>query len=137
MAAFSQYLLRDDPLGGAPELTAVLGFQTGLEYLNGAQAALLRLAACRSSSAGRTAVSRCGGSCARRTARPSVTVLVQRKGSAHYSKLKTVTTNSLGYWSLHSSTGARTWRVRWVSPSGARLRRTGDRRLLTGPPIGH
>ena len=49
-----------------------------------------------------------------------LTVLVQRKGSSHYSKLKTVTTNSLGYWTLHSSTVGAHWRVRWVSPGGAR-----------------
>src|SRR5207237_937550 len=38
VAAFSQYLLRDDPLGGAPGASVhggTIGFQTGLEYLNG------------------------------------------------------------------------------------------------------
>ncbi len=38
VAAFSQYLLRDDPLGGPPGASArggVVGFQTGLEYVNG------------------------------------------------------------------------------------------------------
>ena len=38
MAAFSQYLLKDDPLGGAPGSSVhggSIGFQTGLEYLNG------------------------------------------------------------------------------------------------------
>ncbi|HYB22284.1 MAG TPA: hypothetical protein VED41_00705, partial [Solirubrobacteraceae bacterium] len=38
VAAFSQYLLKDDPLGGAPGASVhggTVGFQTGLEYLNG------------------------------------------------------------------------------------------------------
>src|SRR5262249_16832045 len=38
VAAFSQYLLKDDPLGGAPGASVhggTIGFQTGLEYLNG------------------------------------------------------------------------------------------------------
>ena len=48
VAAFSQYLLRDDPLGGAPGASVnggTVGFQTGLEYVNGqAEAAVLRVA---------------------------------------------------------------------------------------------
>ena len=38
VAAFSQYLLEDDPIGGAPGASAnggTVGFQTGLEYANG------------------------------------------------------------------------------------------------------
>ena len=38
MAAFSQYLLRDDPLGGLPGSSVhggYVGFQTGLETVNG------------------------------------------------------------------------------------------------------
>ena len=38
VAAFSQYLLQDDPIGGAPGASAnggTVGFQTGLEYANG------------------------------------------------------------------------------------------------------
>ncbi len=38
VAAFSQYLLQDDPLGGAPGASVnggTVGFQTGLEYANG------------------------------------------------------------------------------------------------------
>ncbi len=40
VAAFSQYLLRDDPLGGLPGSGVhggVIGFQTGLETVNGAR----------------------------------------------------------------------------------------------------
>ena len=119
VAAFSQYLLRDDPLGGAPG-SAVIGFQTGLEYVNGKPKPLyygwpLPLTVSRQG----------GGVSLWGLVRPAIgatklTVLVQRKGSSHYSKLKTVTTNSLGYWTLHSSTVGAHWRVRWVSPGGAR-----------------
>jgi hypothetical protein len=49
-----------------------------------------------------------------------VTVLVQPKGSHKYKTLKTVTTNSSGYWTLHSSTKGVRWRVRWLSPTGAK-----------------
>jgi hypothetical protein len=41
--------------------------------------------------------------------------------------LKTVTTNSLGYWTLRSSTAGSHWRVRWTSPTGVKYE---------GPPIG-
>ena len=56
----------------------------------------------------------------------TVTVLVRRKGSSRYSTLRTVHTNSAGYWSLSSSTAGVLWRVRWVSPEGVRYE---------GPPI--
>ncbi len=39
VAAFSQYLLKDDPLGGPFSVSAIggfVGFQTGLEYVSGA-----------------------------------------------------------------------------------------------------
>ncbi len=38
VAAFSQYLLRDDPVGGGPGASVhggTVGFQTGLEYVHG------------------------------------------------------------------------------------------------------
>ena len=57
----------------------------------------------------------------------TVTVLVRLKGSHSYRTLKTVTTNSLGYWALSSSVRGVHWRVRWTSPTGARYE---------GPPIG-
>ena len=43
-----------------------------------------------------------------------------------YRTLKTVTTNSAGYWTLHSSTKGVDWRVRWISPAGVKYE---------GPPI--
>ena len=55
-----------------------------------------------------------------------VTVLVRKKGSKSYRTLRTVKTNSLGYWSLSSSDAGQSWRVRWVSPAGVKYE---------GPPI--
>jgi hypothetical protein len=43
---------------------------------------------------------------------------VQLKGSSHYRTLKTVSTNSLGYWGFSSSTQGVHWRLRWKSPTG-------------------
>ena len=130
VAAFSQYLLRDDPLGGAPGSSVnggTIGFQTGLEYLNGKRKPLyygwpVPLT-----------VSRSGGSYALwGFVRPAgkattVTVFVRSRHSRSYRKLATVTTNSLGYWNLRSSKAGVAWRVRWVSAAGVRYE---------GPPIG-
>jgi hypothetical protein len=55
-----------------------------------------------------------------------VTILVQPKGSRHFKTLRTVTTNSLGYWRFDSSTVGEAWRVRWTSPAGVKYE---------GPPI--
>ena len=129
VAAFSQYLLKDDPLGGAPGAGVnggTIGFQTGLEYLNGAPKALyyawpLPLT-----------VTKTGhgfslwGLVRPATGATKVTVLVRLRGSSHYRTLKTLSTNGAGYWVLNSSTRGVSWRVRWKSPSGQRYE---------GPPI--
>ncbi len=60
------------------------------------------------------------------TGTTKVTVLVRPKGSRRYRTLRTVTTNSLGYWSSSSSTAGEFWRVRWTSPAGVKYE---------GPPI--
>lgn len=128
--AFSQYLLKDDPLGGKPGASVnggTIGFQTGLEYLSGAPKPLY------SAWPIPLVVSKSGhGYSLWGLVRPAagatkVTVLIQKKGSHSYSTLKTLTTNSLGYWTLHSSTKGAHWRVRWVSPQGKKYE---------GPPIG-
>jgi hypothetical protein len=130
VAAFSQYLLKDDPLGGAPGSSVrggTVGFQTGLEYLSGKPKPLyfgwpLPLTVSKT----RHGVSLWG--LVRPTTGPTkVAVLVQTKGSRRYRTLRTVATNSQGYWSLSSSTKGVHWRVRWISPSGRRYE---------GPPIG-
>ena len=128
VAAFSQYLLRDDPLGGAPGASVhggTVGFQTGLEYVNGRAKPLyaawpLPLVVSKSH----------GGYSLWGLVRPAlgpthVTILVRPRGSNKYRTLKTVTTNSLGYWTLRSGVSGQLWRVRWSGPEGA----------YQGPPI--
>ena len=130
VAAFSQYLLVDDPLGGAPGSSVnggTIGFQTGLEYLNGRPKPLyfgwpVPLT-----------VSKTGhgfslwGLVRPATGVSKVTVMVLLRGSRHYRTLKSVSTSSQGYWALSSSTRGTRWRVRWRSPSGVKYE---------GPPIG-
>jgi hypothetical protein len=115
--AFSQYLLEDDPVGG-PEPGA--SFQTGLEYINGTPKPLYY-----SWPIPLTVTKKGHGVSLWGLVRPTtgatkVTVLVQRKGSKRFTTLKTVTTNSLGYWSFSSSTAGKYWRVRWTSPAGVK-----------------
>ena len=103
-----------------------VGFQTGLEYVSGARKPLyfgwpVPLTVRKSG----------GGFALWGLVRPAagatkVTVLVRPKGSRSYRTLKTVTTNSLGYWALRSSVRGQAWRVRWTSPTGTRYE---------GPPI--
>jgi hypothetical protein len=130
VAAFSQYLLVDDPLGGKPGSSVnggTIGFQTGLESQNGKPKPLyfgfpVPLT-----------VSKSGhgfslwGLVRPATGATKVTVLVQPKGSRKYKTLKTVATNGGGYWTLHSSTNGVHWRVQWKSPAGVKYE---------GPPIG-
>jgi hypothetical protein len=129
VAAFSQYLLKDDPLGGRPGSSVhggFIGFQTGLEYLSGAPKPLyfgwpVPLVVNKLSH----------GFSLWGLVRPApgatkLTVLVQLPGARRYRTLATTTTDGLGYWGLRSSTRGAHWRVRWVSPTGARYE---------GPPI--
>lgn len=130
VAAFSQYLLRDDPLGGAPGSGArggYVGFQTGLEYVNGQAKPLydawpVPLVVFKEG--GHYAL---WGLVRPATGATRVTILVKTKGSKRYRTLKTQQTNSLGYWSFTSSTRGTSWRVSWKSPSGVKYE---------GPPIG-
>jgi hypothetical protein len=117
VAAFSQYLLKDDPIGGSEPGAS---FQTGLEYINGTPKPLysgwpIPLTVTKKGHS----VSLWG------LVRPAsgatkVTVLVERKGAKHFTTLKTLTTNSLGYWSFNSSTAGKYWRVLWTSPAGVK-----------------
>ncbi len=130
VAAFSQYLLKDDPLGGAPGSSAnggVIGFQTGLEYVNGSPKPLyfgFPVPLVVSKQGHRFSL----WGLVRPAAAPTkVTVLVQLKSSKHYRTLKTLSTNGQGYWGFSSSTQGVHWRVRWKSPAGV---------VYEGPPIG-
>jgi hypothetical protein len=130
VAGFSQYLLRDDPLGGPPGSSVnggTVGFQTGLEYLNGARKPLYFAwpVPLTVSKSGR-------GFALWGLVRPAATttkviVMVRPRGSRKYRKLAEVATDSLGYWGLHSSVRGLAWRVRWISPTGVKYE---------GPPIG-
>jgi hypothetical protein len=120
VVAFSQYLLRDDPLGGAPGSSVhggVVRFQTGLEYVSGAPKPLYY------SWPIPLVVSRHGHGYSlwglvRPTLGPTtVTVLVQKRGSRKWSVLKNVHTDALGDWSFDSSVQGTAWKVRWKSPS--------------------
>jgi hypothetical protein len=129
VAAFSQYLLRDDPLGGSAGSSVhggFVGFQTGLETVKGARKPIY---------AGfpvpLVVVRQVHGYSLWGYVRPAmgstkVQVLVQRKGSSGYRPLKQVRTSSSGYWTLRSSVVGSHWRVSWRSPSGT---------VYTGPPI--
>lgn len=121
VVAFSQYLLKDDPLGGKAGASVnggTIGFQTGLETVAGKPKPLysswpLPLTITKH---GHNGYSLWG------LVRPTLgatkaTILVKRKGAHRYTTLKTVTTNALGYWSSSSSTQGTAWRVRWVSPT--------------------
>ena len=130
VAAFSQYLLRDDKLGGKPGSSVhggFVGFQTGLEEYGGKRKPLyfgfpVPLV-----------VSRHGhGYSLWGLVRPAVgatevTVLVEPKGSHKYRTLAKVHTNSAGAWTLRSSVQGSHWRVNWRSPAGV---------AYTGTPIG-
>jgi Cellulase (glycosyl hydrolase family 5) len=129
VAAFSQYLLKDGAVGGAPGSGAhggFVGFQSGLEYISGQPKPLY------SAWPVPLAVFRTGngfslwGLARPATGATKVTVLVKTKGAKKYSVLKTQSTNALGYWSFTSSVRGMSWRVRWTSPTGVKYE---------GPPI--
>ncbi|MGO9490563.1 MAG: cellulase family glycosylhydrolase [Solirubrobacteraceae bacterium] len=130
VAAFSQYLLEDDPLGGKPGSSVhggTVGFQTGLEYSNGRPKPLysgwpLPLTVSKAQH-GRVSL---WGLVRPATGATKVTILVEKHGSHRYGALKTVTTSSRGYWALSSGVQGVLWRVRWKSPQG---------RTYEGPPI--
>ncbi len=129
VAAFSQYLLKDDPLGGAPGASVhggTVGFQTGLEYVSGSRKPLYfgwPVPLTVSKSGHRFSL---WGLVRPTSGATKVTVLVRLKGSHSYRKLKVVTTNSRGYWAFSSSTQGTLWRVSWKSPAGVKYE---------GPPI--
>lgn len=130
VAAFSQYLLHDDPTGGPPGSGVhggTVGFQTGLEYFGGRPKPLyfawpLPLVVYRS---GRGYA--LWGLVRPATGATRVTVLVRPRGSRKFRVLKSAPTESRGYWGFTSSTAASAWRVRWRSPGGVKYE---------GPPIG-
>jgi hypothetical protein len=123
VVAFSQYLLKDDPLGGRAGSSVnggFVGFQSGLETVHGTPKPLYY-----SWPVPLTVTKSGHGYALWGLIRPALgstkaTILVKRKHARRFTTLKTVTTNSLGYWSFNSSTQGTAWRVRWVSPNGVK-----------------
>jgi hypothetical protein len=131
VVAFSQYLLRDDPVGGPPGSSArggYIGFQTGLETVQGHTKPLydawpIPLVVTKLGSGHGFSL---WGLIRPAHGATTATVLVQSKGSRGWRKLATVHTGSSGSWTLRSTVSGVAWRVRWVSPSHA---------VYEGPPI--
>ena len=131
VAAFSQYLLRDDPVGGPPGSGVnggFVGFQTGLEYISGKPKPLFygfRLPLTVKRSGNRYSL---WGLVRPATGVTHLQVLVL-KAHAHKSVnlARSVATNSHGYWTLNTSvSNAVSFAVRWRAPDGI---------LYTGAPI--
>lgn len=122
VAAFSQYLLEDDPTHrGEGEVS----FQTGLEYSNGGKKPLYYSfpVPMTVTPNGHHGYNLWG------YVRPThkatkVTVLVQRPKSKSFSVLKTVHTGASGYWTLKSNVKGSYWKVRWISPEGKKYEGT-------------
>jgi hypothetical protein len=129
IAAFSQYLLKDDVLGGKPGSSVhggTVGFQTGLEYASGSPKPLFFGFPVPLTVTKRHHGVALWGLVRAAEGSTKVTVLVRKRGSSHYKTLKTVAVGASGYWSLNSPTPGQFWRVRWTSPTGKRYE---------GPPI--
>jgi hypothetical protein len=130
VAAFSQYLLHDDPLSGSIASGTsgrFVGFQTGLETQKG------KLKPSYYEFPVPLVVTRHGhGFSLWGLVRPAagiaeVRVLVRRSGSRHYRLLETVNTGPNGYWTSRSPVHGADWRVSWRSPEGV---------AYIGPPTG-
>jgi hypothetical protein len=128
VAAFSQYLLHDDPLSGSIASGTggkFVGFQTGLETQKGTPKPSYHEFPVP------LVVTRRGGHYSLwGLVRPStgvtrLQVLLRSPGSHSYRLLRSVQTGSKGYWAFTSTVHGADWRVRWRSPEGV---------TYTGPP---
>jgi hypothetical protein len=131
VAAFSQYLLSDDPVGGKPAGSALAtgldSFQTGIETATGVAKPSLfafRLAlVVERESHGRLYL---WGDVRPTAGQTSAVVYVQRGSSTRWTALATVHTDHRGYFSITSTVAGSHWELRWTSPSGTKY---------SGPPI--
>ena len=129
VAAFSQYLLRDDATIDRPGNSLAglgTGFQTGLEYASGRPKPLydgFRLPLVVMRDRGRVNL---WGYVRPARAATEVTVLVQRSRRVRFTVLARRRTDARGYWQMPSRERGVAWRVRWRSPAGM---------TYTGPPI--
>ncbi|MHB1537217.1 MAG: cellulase family glycosylhydrolase [Solirubrobacteraceae bacterium] len=122
VAAFSQYLLEDDPTyRGKYEVS----FQTGLEYSSGGKKPLyysfpvpMTVTPVRGHGYNLWGFVRPAHKATK------VTILIQRPKARSFSVLKTVRTGRGGYWTFKSNVKGSYWKVRWISPSGKKYEGT-------------
>jgi hypothetical protein len=120
--AFSQYLLTDDEVDAAGPGTKYGGFESGLRTSTGkAKPALdgfrLPLVAKRTGSSSKVTL---WGLVRPATAATKVVVQQRSTHAGTFKTLKTITTNSHGYWTSTATRGtsAREWRVKWTDAAG-------------------
>jgi hypothetical protein len=119
VAAFSQYLMRDDEQRCCTRWGRYGGFESGLRRSTGRVKpayAAFRLPLVADAGASRVAL---WGYVRPATGRTSVRVEIRKRGSRTWKKLKTVTTNGSGYW--RSATALRrgaSYRVAWGAYRG-------------------
>jgi hypothetical protein len=122
VAAFSQYLLTDDdPHLDGPKSEQYSGFESGLRTAAGKAKPSLegfRLPLVAKRSAGSAKVSLWG--LARPAGAVTKVIVQQHEIGSSWKTLKTVTTNSHGYWTSTATRGdaKREWRVQWTDPQG-------------------
>jgi hypothetical protein len=123
VAAFSQYLMRDDNPRPGSAYARYSGFESGLRGSNG-KAKLsyngFRLPLVADARGNRVYF---WGYVRPATGRTRVVLQIRKRGSSRWVKLKTITTSSAGYWGSSSALrqGAQ-YRVLWGSYSGPATR---------------
>jgi hypothetical protein len=125
IAAFSQYLLRDEHSHGR-----YAGYRTGIEKPNGSPKPsyygfALPLTVTREAAKGASGFL-LWGLVRPTTGATDVRILIKPSPSPGYRTLGVVSTDASGYWKLRSSVRGLDWRVSWRSPSG---------KVYTGPAI--
>lgn len=113
VAAFSQYLLEDDPTS-----QALVSFQTGLEYASGEKKPSYYGFAVPLTVTTTKGAYKLWGHVRPTKKATTVTVLVKRSAKTGYTVLQKVKTGAAGYWTLKSRVKGVYWKVRWVSPEG-------------------
>jgi hypothetical protein len=116
---FSQYLLTDDKAQRSGVFGRFGGFESGLRYANGKikpSYAAFRLPLVAVLRGSRVTL---WGHVRPATGRTTATVFVADRGHKKFRRLRTVRTNTLGYFTFRSSwRKGRRWILRWRSPSG-------------------
>jgi len=126
VAAFSQYLLRDDkPAEGVPASKKYGGFESGLKFADGKpKVSLSSFPVPLSALRGKTGAVTLWGLARPANGKTTVTVL---SGDAKFKTYKTYTTDAQGHFvRTVPFVKGRRYRLRWTSPDG---------RVYTGPPI--